>query len=72
MKKYWIEKNICTPEGDLMPIGFYLMADRNTAIIEVPSDIYGDEEPLYTETTERDTFLATYEDGTLSIGTMES
>jgi hypothetical protein len=65
MKKYWINKCIVTPEGELMPQGFELHVGESTAKIVVPSDLYGDTNLLYEEeiSLKQEVFKATYQDG---------
>lgn len=65
MKKYWIDKCIITPEGEKMPKGFELHIGQEVSKIIVPSDFYGDPNPLYEEEIEnsQETFSATYENG---------
>lgn len=65
MKKYWINKCIVAPNGELMPRGFILEINGNIASIIVPSDEYGDPDPLYEEeiSLQQKEFRATYENG---------
>ena len=65
MKTYWIDKCIVTPEGKVLPRGFELRIEEETARIVVPSDVPGDRENLYEEEIplSQKTFAATYENG---------
>lgn len=64
--KYFVDEVICY-EGKQMR-GFYIIVDEKegTALLEVPSDIYGDPDNLYEEeiNIEAEVFKATYENGT--------
>ncbi len=64
MKKYWIEKCVVSPAGELLPRGFVLTVDGEAATIEVLSDIPGDPRNLYEETIalSKETFSAHYND----------
>ncbi|MBW2084419.1 MAG: hypothetical protein JRI54_00085 [Deltaproteobacteria bacterium] len=64
MKTYWIDRCIYHPETKkLLPRGFELRIQEDTAMIVVPSDIPGDKTSLYTEKIplSQKTFSATYE-----------
>lgn len=65
MKTYWINACVVTPEGKLLPRGFELLIEGETARIVVPSDVPGDRESLYEEEIplSQKTFTATYENG---------
>lgn len=68
MKKYFIDEVICWNGGQIK--GFYITVDPNTATLEIPGDIPGDKNLLYSEEIERtflgyEVFSATYTDGTL-------
>ncbi|MBA1335862.1 MAG: hypothetical protein HPY66_1680 [Firmicutes bacterium] len=51
IRKYWIGESLKTPTGDYTPSGFIMSIDKEnqTATIEVPSDLPGDDSIIYVE-----------------------
>lgn len=64
--KYFIDEVIVFNGGDEMR-GFYLIVDdrQNKAMLEIPSDVYGDDSILYNEEIplDQETFQVKYETG---------
>ncbi len=65
MKKYFIDGVVFWNNGQEQMRGFYLTIDDEKALLEVPSDIYGDKSNLYEEeiTLEQEIFEAEHTTG---------